>query len=205
MQIVKQYFNDLSEIQLRQLESLESIYSFWNSKINLISRNDIKYFYKKHVLHSLSIAKVIKFKKNSNVLDVGTGGGFPGVPLAIIFPQTKFYLIDSIGKKTKVVKNIINSINLTNVEVHNINVKNFKNKVDFVVSRAVTAMDNFVPLVRNNIGPINNHKIKNGILYLKGGNLRDELKNFKNAKQYKIVRFFNDPFFESKKVVYLPL
>jgi 16S rRNA (guanine527-N7)-methyltransferase len=183
LKLLTEYFPDLSPIQLNQFEVLEALYYYWNSKINLISRKDISFFYEKHVLHSLSIAKVIRFKPLSEVLDVGTGGGFPGIPLAILFPNTKFYLIDSIGRKLKVVNKISNSLKLKNIEIKNINAKNFNRKVDFVISRAVTSMDKFVPLIINNFKIKNKHKLKNGILCLKGGDLNEELINFPKSKE----------------------
>tara|TARA_B110000116_G_C16793793_1_gene565402 strand:+ start:2555 stop:3193 length:639 start_codon:yes stop_codon:yes gene_type:complete len=203
LKLLTEYFPDLSPIQLNQFEVLEALYYYWNSKINLISRKDISFFYEKHVLHSLSIAKVIRFKPLSEVLDVGTGGGFPGIPLAILFPNTKFYLIDSIGRKLKVVNKISNSLKLKNIEIKNINAKNFNRKVDFVISRAVTSMDKFVPLIINNFKIKNKHKLKNGILCLKGGDLNEELINFPKSKEYEISFFFKESFFYKKKVVYI--
>ena len=198
-------FPSLSASQIEKFKNLPILYEDWNSKINVISRKDIDFFYERHLLHSLGIAKVLQFLPNAKILDVGTGGGFPGIPLAILFPQTHFFLIDSIGKKIKVVEEVIAALDLKNISVSKIRAENFNQKVDFVVSRAVTKMDIFVPWVKKNIRSTHKHSIKNGILYLKGGDLTQELLKFPKAQQFDLAQHFNDDFFEMKKVVYVPL
>ena len=198
-------FPSLSASQIEKFKNLPILYEDWNSKINVISRKDINFFYERHLLHSLGIAKVLQFLPNAKILDVGTGGGFPGIPLAILFPQTHFFLIDSIGKKIKVVEEVIAALDLKNISVSKIRAENFNQKVDFVVSRAVTKMDIFVPWVKKNIRSTPKHCIKNGILYLKGGDLTQELLKFPKAQQFDLAQHFNDDFFEMKKVVYVPL
>jgi 16S rRNA (guanine527-N7)-methyltransferase len=198
-------FPSLSASQIEKFKNLPILYEDWNSKINVISRKDINFFYERHLLHSLGIAKVLQFLPNAKILDVGTGGGFPGIPLAILFPQTHFFLIDSIGKKIKVVEEVIAALDLKNISVSKIRAENFNQKVDFVVSRAVTQMDIFVPWVKKNIRSTHKHSIKNGILYLKGGDLTQELLKFPKARQFDLAQHFNDAFFEMKKVVYVPL
>jgi 16S rRNA (guanine527-N7)-methyltransferase len=198
-------FPSLSASQIEKFKNLPILYEDWNSKINVISRKDIDFFYERHLLHSLGIAKVLQFLPNAKILDVGTGGGFPGVPLAILFPQTHFFLIDSIGKKIKVVEEVAAALDIKNISVSKIRAENFNEKVDFVVSRAVTKMDVFVPWVKKNILSTHKHSIKNGILYLKGGDLTQELLKFPKARQFDLAQHFNDAFFEMKKVVYVPL
>ena len=198
-------FPSLSASQIEKFKNMPILYEDWNSKINVISRKDINFFYERHLLHSLGIAKVVQFLPNAKILDVGTGGGFPGIPLAILFPQTHFFLIDSIGKKIKVVEEVTAALELKNISVAKIRVENFNEKVDFVVSRAVTKMDVFVPWVKKNIRSTHKHSIKNGILYLKGGDLTQELFKFPKAQQFDLAQHFNDAFFEMKKVVYVPL
>jgi 16S rRNA (guanine527-N7)-methyltransferase len=198
-------FPSLSASQIEKFKNLPILYEDWNSKINVISRKDIDFFYERHLLHSLGIAKVLQFLPNAKILDVGTGGGFPGIPLAILFPQTHFFLIDSIGKKTKVVEEVAAALDIKNISVSKIRAENFNEKVDFVVSRAVTKMDVFVPWVKKNIRSTHKHSIKNGILYLKGGDLTQELLKFPKARQFDLAQHFNDAFFEMKKVVYVPL
>lgn len=198
-------FPSLSASQIEKFKNLPILYEDWNSKINVISRKDINFFYERHLLHSLGIAKVLQFLPNAKILDVGTGGGFPGIPLAILFPQTHFFLIDSIGKKIKVVEEVVADLDLKNISVSKIRAENFNQKVDFVVSRAVTKMDIFVPWVKKNIRSTHKHSIKNGILYLKGGDLTQELLKFPKAQQFDLAQHFNDDFFEMKKVVYVPL
>ena len=198
-------FPSLSASQIEKFKNLPILYEDWNSKINVISRKDIDFFYERHLLHSLGIAKVLQFLPNAKILDVGTGGGFPGVPLAILFPQTHFFLIDSIGKKIKVVEEVAAALDIKNISVSKIRAENFNEKVDFVVSRAVTKMDVFVPWVKKNIRSTHKHSIKNGILYLKGGDLTQELLKFPKAQQFDLAQHFNDDFFEMKKVVYVPL
>lgn len=203
-EIIKQ-FPDLSQTQIEQFSQLEELYKDWNSKINVISRKDIDELYVRHILHSLAIAKIQPFNKGASVLDVGTGGGFPGIPLAILFPETNFYLIDVIAKKIKVVNEVAVAIGLKNLKAEQKRAESVSEKFDFIVSRAVTNMPDFVGWVKGKIKKENNHSLKNGILYLKGGDLTEELKSFPKAVQYDISDFFTDDFFETKKVVYLPL
>ncbi len=205
METLLNHFSNLSETQINQFSKLEELYKFWNAQINVISRKDIDELYIKHVLHSLGIAKVQSFKPGSKVLDVGTGGGFPGIPLAILFPETNFYLVDSIGKKIKVVKEVVDALGLENVKAEQIRAENVKGEFDFIVSRAVTKMDDFVAWTRKKIAKKQNHEIKNGILYLKGGDLTDELANFPKATLYDLTDYFEEEFFETKKVVHIPL
>lgn len=205
MDILKQYFPELSALQIQQFGQLDQLYREWNARINVISRKDIEALYTKHVLHSLAIAKVQPFLSGSKVLDVGTGGGFPGIPLAIMFPETEFVLVDSIGKKIKVVEAVAEGIGLENVSAIHGRAEKVKGQYDFIVSRAVTRMDDFVKWVRKKILKKNRHDLKNGILYLKGGDLGQELQNFPNANLYNISDYFSDPFFETKKVVHLPI
>jgi len=205
MEEILKYFPDLSESQKNQFQNLELIYKDWNSKINVISRKDIDELYTKHVLHSLAIAKIQQFEPGTYILDVGTGGGFPGIPLAILFPETRFYLIDVILKKINVVKAVAENLGLTNVKAEQMRAENVKGDFDFIVSRAVTNMPDFVGWVKDKIKKNNKHELKNGILYLKGGDLTEELKDFPKAKEYNIADFFANEFFETKKVVHLPL
>lgn len=202
---IAHYFPELSKQQYQQFEQLEELYKTWNAQINVISRKDIDALYEKHVLHALGIAKVQSFKSGAKVLDVGTGGGFPGIPLAILFPKVKFYLIDSIGKKIKVVQAVADALNLNNVEARHQRAQEFKQPVDFVVSRAVTRMEDFVPWVKKNIKNKGTHRLGNGILYLKGGDLSEELAPFPKAEQFALTQYFEETFFKTKKVVYLPL
>lgn len=203
-EILKQ-FPDLTENQILQFQKLEALYQDWNAKINVISRKDIDELYTKHVLHSLAIAKIQPFEPGTYILDVGTGGGFPGIPLAILFPETRFYLIDVILKKIKVVQAVANDLGLKNVKAEQIRAENVKGDYDFIVSRAVTNMPDFVSWIKDKIKKQNKHELKNGILYLKGGDLTEELKDFPKATEYNIAEFFKDDFFETKKVVHLPL
>jgi len=205
MEIIKKYFTDLSETQIKQFEQLKALYLEWNAQINVISRKDIDELYVRHVLHSLAIAKVQMFISKSRVLDVGTGGGFPGVPLAILFPDTQFYLVDSIGKKIKVVQEVSSALGLKNVRAEHGRAEKVKGEFDFIVSRAVTNMDDFVKWVRKKVAKKQNHTLKNGILYLKGGDLTEELSNFPKATLYNLPDYFNEDFFETKKVVHVPL
>jgi len=202
---IAHYFPELSKQQYQQFEQLEELYKTWNAQINVISRKDIDALYEKHVLHALGIAKVQSFKSGAKVLDVGTGGGFPGIPLAILFPKVKFYLIDSIGKKIKVVQAVADALNLKNVEARHQRAQEFKQPVDFVVSRAVTRMEDFVPWVKKNIKNKGTHRLGNGILYLKGGDLSKELAPFPKAEQFALTQYFEEAFFETKKVVHIPL
>jgi 16S rRNA (guanine527-N7)-methyltransferase len=205
MEFILKYFPELTEVQISQFQQLEALYHDWNSKINVISRKDIDQLYVKHVLHSLAIAKIQKFEPGTYVLDVGTGGGFPGIPLAILFPETRFYLIDVILKKINVVKAVAESLELKNVKAEQIRAENVKGDFDFIVSRAVTNMPDFVSWIKDKIKKQQKHELKNGILYLKGGDLTEELASFPNAKEYHISDFFEDDFFETKKVVHLHL
>ena len=205
MNILKKYFPNLTEEQKNQFLKLETLYAEWNSKINIISRKDIESLYERHVLHSLGIAKVQGFKPNAKILDVGTGGGFPGVPLAILFPETHFYLVDAIAKKIKVVNEVTRALGLTNVKAEQRRAGTFDDRFDFIVSRAVTNMPDFVKWVRKNVAKKNNHELQNGILYLKGGDLTKELTLFPKAIQYELSDYFEEDFFETKKVVYLPV
>jgi len=205
MEIISSFFLNLSETQINQFSKLEDLYKEWNAQINVVSRKDIDELYLRHVLHSLGIAKVQPFEPNSNVLDVGTGGGFPGIPLAILFPETNFYLVDSIGKKIKVVNEVATALGLKNVKAETIRAEKVKGEFDFIVSRAVTRMDDFVNWTKTKIAKKQNHSLKNGILYLKGGDLTEELVNFPNATQYNLSEFFPNEFFETKKVVHIPL
>ncbi len=203
-EILKQFPN-LTELQKEQFEKLDFLYHDWNAKINVISRKDIDELYTKHVLHSLGIAKVIQFEPGTFVLDVGTGGGFPGIPLAILFPETRFYLIDVIAKKIKVVQAVSEALELKNVKTEQMRAELVKGDFDFIVSRAVTNMPDFVSWVKDKIKKKSKHELKNGILYLKGGDLTEELKDFPKATEYNLSDFFEDEFFETKKVVHLPL
>lgn len=203
MNLFGQYFSGLSYQQINQFSKLDFLYKKWNSKINIVSRKDIGFLNEKHILHSLAIAKFHSFKSGTEVLDVGTGGGFPGIPLAILLPDVKFYLIDSIGKKIKVVDHISKSLDLKNIRSYHTRVEDFNIKADFIVSRAVTKMNDFVPLVYKNIKPKNQDKIKNGIIYLKGGDLDQELIQFPRAQQIELSSYFDSEFFNTKKIVYL--
>jgi len=205
MDLILKYFPELSDVQKQQFEALQGIYEDWNSKINVISRKDIHALYLRHVLHSLALAKVGKFHPNADILDVGTGGGFPGIPLAILYPETNFYLVDSIQKKVKVVNAVVNTLKLRNVTAKHQRAEDVEGHFDFVVSRAVTTMPNFVNWVKNKIKKEQNHLLSNGILYLKGGDLKEELSSFKKARIYNIDAFFEVDFFATKKVVHLPL
>ncbi|UOK42760.1 MULTISPECIES: 16S rRNA (guanine(527)-N(7))-methyltransferase RsmG [Flavobacterium] len=203
-EIVK-YFPNLTDNQIEQFQKLEELYRDWNAKINVISRKDIDELYTKHVLHSLGIAKIMEFKPGSKILDVGTGGGFPGIPLAILYPEVDFYLIDVIAKKIRVVNEVAKGLGLQNVKAEQMRAENVKEDFDFIVSRAVTNMPDFFTWVKDKIAKKQNHELKNGILYLKGGDLSEELKDFPKATEYNLSDFFEDEFFETKKVVHLPL
>lgn len=205
MELIQRYFPDLTDEQIRQFKALEDLYKDWNLKINVVSRKDIDELYLRHVLHSLGIAKVMRFKSNSNILDVGTGGGFPGIPLAILHPECQFHLVDSIAKKLKVVDEVVEGLGLTNVKTTHSRVEEIDEQFDFIVSRAVAAMPTFVHWVKGKIAKKQRHDLKNGILYLKGGDLTEELANYKTVTVYNLSDYFDDPFFETKKVVHLPL
>ena len=205
MEAILKHFPYLTDIQKEQFQQLDSLYHEWNEKINVISRKDIDALYTKHILHSLGIAKIQSFEPGTFVLDVGTGGGFPGIPLAILFPETRFYLIDVIAKKIKVVQAVADALGLKNVKAEQIRAENVKGDFDFIVSRAVTNMPDFVSWVKTKIKKQHKHELKNGILYLKGGDLTEELKDFPKATLYDLADFFEDEFFETKKVVHMPL
>ncbi|WP_223198210.1 16S rRNA (guanine(527)-N(7))-methyltransferase RsmG [Maribacter arenosus] len=204
-EIVFKYFPNLSDIQRQQFVALENLYKDWNLKINVVSRKDIEDLYLRHVLHSLGIAMVQPFKPGSDILDVGTGGGFPGIPLAILFPDSKFTLVDSIGKKIKVVEEVVDGLQLQNVTPINKRVEDLDKQFDFIVSRAVAAMPTFVHWVKGKIKKESKHERRNGILYLKGGDLSEELKDYRNAQTLELSDYFSEDFFSTKKVVYLPL
>ena len=206
MDEILRYFPDLSERQIDQFRRLESLYASWNNRINLISRKDIDSLYVKHILHSLAIAKFIQFTSGTKILDVGTGGGFPGIPLSIMFPESSLLLIDSIGKKITAVNGIISDLELKNCEAKQARAEIVKEKFDFIVSRAVTQFPKFYSWVRQNVNKKSSHAIKNGIIYLKGGDLTEELQKFKGKyTEMLISESFNDPFFETKKIIHLPL
>jgi len=205
MELILKYFPNISEHQKSQFKKLESLYQDWNLKINVVSRKDIDELYLRHVLHSLGIAKLITFKDGSKILDVGTGGGFPGIPLAIMFPNCSFHLVDSIAKKLKVVNEVVNGLGIINVKTTHDRVENINDNYDFIVSRAVAAMPTFVHWTKGKILKKNNHSLKNGIIYLKGGDLKEELKDYKTATIYNLTDYFNEDFFETKRVVHLPL
>ena len=202
---VLKYFPDLTEDQLEKFTKLKDLYKDWNLKINVVSRKDIDEIYLRHVLHSLGIAKVQQFQPGSTVMDVGTGGGFPGIPLAILFPETQFHLVDSIGKKIKVVNEVKEGLGLENVKTSNCRVEEIDEQYDFIVSRAVAQMETFVRWVKGKIKKKSNHDLKNGILYLKGGDLSEELAKYETAKIYNLSDYFEEDFFETKKVVHLPM
>lgn len=204
MQIILKYFPELSEQQKNQFEQLHDIFIEWNAQINLVSRKDINQLYTHHILHSLAIAKLVKFNPKAKIMDVGTGGGFPGIPLAIMFPSTEFLLIDSIGKKIKVVNDIIERLGLNNATARITRAENVNQKFDFIVSRAVTQLPKFYDWVKNNISRKPLHTIPNGIIYLKGGDLTEELAPFENWYTEKNIKdYFEDEFFETKKVIHL--
>ncbi len=205
MDLIIKYFPELTERQREQFAALLPLYEDWNAKINVISRKDMNNFYEHHVLHSLAIAKVQPFKTMSDILDVGTGGGFPGIPLAIMFPHANFYLIDSIGKKIKVVQNVAESLQLKNVRAEQIRAEQVEGDYDFIVSRAVTDLSQFTGWVRGKVSDSHYHALRNGILYLKGGDLAEELAPFKKkVRTWDISDFYEEEFFQTKKVIYLP-
>ncbi len=204
--IIFKYFPDLSELQKSQFAQVYSLYKDWNEKINVISRKDIENLYINHVLHSLGIAKVIEFKPGASILDVGTGGGFPGIPLAIMFPESRFHLVDSIGKKITVVKNVAESLGLKNVTAEQVRAEQLKGEYDFIVSRAVTRLNEFYSWIHRKAKKQSTHDLYNGILYLKGGDLDEELSELKKPYQlFSLSDYFKEEYFETKKVVYVPL
>ena len=205
MNLIFKYFPDLTEDQIDKFKQLDTLYQDWNLKINVVSRKDIGELYLRHVLHSLAIAKVIQFKDDSKILDVGTGGGFPGIPLAIMFPEVQFHLVDSISKKLKVVNEVVEGLGLTNVRTTHSRVEEINDTYDFIISRAVAAMPTFVHWVKGKISKKQKHELKNGILYLKGGELGEELEDFPKAIIYNLSDFYTEAFFETKKLVHLPL
>ncbi len=205
MKIMLKYFPDLSDVQIKQFEQLKLLYQDWNLKINVVSRKDIDELYLRHVLHSLGVAKVQTFIPGTKILDVGTGGGFPGIPLAILFPEVQFHLVDSIGKKIKVVEEVSQELQLQNIKITNARVETITDQYDFIVSRAVAQMETFVRWVKHSVSKKSNHELKNGILYLKGGDLTEELLLFPKATIYPLQNYFDEDFFETKSVVHLPL
>jgi len=206
MEIIQKYFPALTQKQNEQFKLLQNLYKDWNSKINVISRKDIEHLYERHILHSLAIAKIISFKPNTSILDVGTGGGFPGIPLAILFPDCHFHLVDSIAKKIKVVREIAHAVELKNIHAEKIRAEKIKSTYDFVVSRAVTSLPVFYNWIKGTINRNSENELNNGIIYLKGGDLTEEIKQFKPSIQvFTIGQFFEEPFFETKKIVYLPI
>ena len=205
MHLILKYFPNLTEDQIDKFTKLEALYQDWNLKINVVSRKDIDELYLRHVLHSLAIAKVIQFKDKSKIMDVGTGGGFPGIPLAIMFPECDFHLVDSIAKKLKVVDEVVEGLGLTNVKTFHSRVEDINNQYDFIVSRAVAAMPTFVNWVKGKIAKKQQNELKNGILYLKGGDLGQELQIYTKSTIYDLSDFYSEDFFETKKLVHLPL
>ena len=205
MKLIQQYFPNLDNNQIQRFERLESLYHDWNIKINVVSRKDIDELYLRHVLHSLSIAKVLKFSPGTKIMDVGTGGGFPGIPLAVLFPACEFHLVDSIAKKIKVVDEVVAGLELTNVKTTHNRVEDIDETYDFIVSRAVAAMPTFVHWIKGKISKKQRNELKNGILYLKGGDLTEELSVYQTATIYYLSDFFKEDFFETKKLVHLPV
>ncbi|WP_421805905.1 16S rRNA (guanine(527)-N(7))-methyltransferase RsmG [Flagellimonas sp.] len=203
-ELVFKYFTTLNNEQQEQFAKLEALYKDWNQKINVVSRKDIDELYLRHVLHSLGIAQIQTFNEGSQILDVGTGGGFPGIPLAILFPNVKFTLVDAIGKKIKVVDEVVEGLGLQNVKTYHSRVEEIPGQFDFIVSRAVAAMPTFVHWTKGKIKKDSSHQRKNGILYLKGGDLTEELKGYDTVQVFDLNEYFEEEFFETKKVVYLP-
>ena len=205
MKSIEEYFPNLNIYQKDQFESLFEVYNDWNSRINVISRMDMEYFYIRHVLHSLSIGKFITLKKGSRILDVGTGGGFPGVPLAILFPEVNFYLVDSIGKKIKVINSVKDNLKLNNITTNHNRIEDLDIKVDFVVCRAVAPLETLIYWSGNKVSAKHLNSIKNGFLCLKGGDLSEELKGYERSQVIPLKNYFKEEFFETKKLVYYPM
>ena len=204
METILKYFPELTTEQRSQFEKMQTLYKEWNEQINVVSRKDIDELYVRHILHSLAIAKAINFKDDTAILDVGTGGGFPGIPLAVMFPKVNFHLVDSIGKKIKVVKAVAKGLSLTNVEATHTRVQDLKHSYDFVVSRAVTNMPNFIKMISKRVEKKGFNALRNGIIYLKGGDLAEELAPYKPVRIYELSQFFEEEFFETKKIVHIP-
>jgi len=205
MELIQRYFPNLSDLQYKQLKALGELYTDWNAKINVISRKDMEHFYERHVLHSLAIAKVIQFKPETQILDVGTGGGFPGLPLAILFPEVSFHLVDSIGKKIKVVQEVSNALELTNLSAEHARAEQVSGQFDFVVSRAVTRLTEFYPWVQNKFNKKSFNDLDNGILYLKGVDLMEEFDQLKKPYQlFSLKDYYTEEWFESKGLVFVP-
>ncbi|MCL6268275.1 16S rRNA (guanine(527)-N(7))-methyltransferase RsmG [Flagellimonas myxillae] len=204
VELIFKYFTTLTDAQKAHFEALEGLYQDWNKKINVVSRKDIDELYLRHVLHSLGITKIQEFNPGANLLDVGTGGGFPGIPLAILFPEVQFTLVDAIGKKIRVVQEVVDGLQLQNVKAIHTRVEDLDQQFDFIVSRAVAAMPTFVRWTKGKIKKQSLHSRKNGILYLKGGDLTEELKGYSKVEVFDLNQFFSEAFFETKKVVYLP-
>lgn len=206
MDIIRKYFTDLTDQQLERFGRLGALYEEWNSRINVISRKDIEQLYERHILHSLAIAKIIRFKPGTSILDVGTGGGFPGIPLAILFPDTSFMLVDSIAKKIKVVNEVAQALGLQNVKAEHKRVEELTSRFDFVVSRAVTAFPRFVEMSSSKVARQSHNDLANGILYLKGGDFEEEVSPFgQQVKIYNLKDYFEEEFFETKRLIHLTL
>ena len=208
MQLIEKYFPELSAVKKSQLTELKKVYSFWNKQINVISRKDMDAFYERHVLHSLSIAKIISFNNKTSILDIGTGGGFPGIPLSILFPETKFTLVDSIGKKIKVVQAVADELQLKNVSAIKERGENINGEFDFIISRAVSRLNKFIPWTMGKIKEKNENSLNNGIIYLKGGDIKEEIIEAqlkKNPTIYPISKIYNEEFFKTKLILHIPL
>lgn len=206
MQIIEKYFQELNPLQKERFNRLEALYNHWNQMINVISRKDIRNLYMHHVLHSLAIAKLTTFEPGTTIIDAGTGGGFPGIPLAIMFPEVKFLLVDSVAKKLMVVNAVITSLGLQNCEVRNNRIEDMRDKADFIVSRAVTELSSLVKWVRKNVKPEGNNALFNGLMVLKGGDLQQEISKYEGrATVFNLSNFFEERFFEGKKLIHLPL
>jgi len=206
MELIEKYFPKLTPKQKAQFGQLGELYAYWNAQINVISRQDVENLYERHVLHSLGIAKVVQFREFASILDVGTGGGFPGIPLAIMFPEAEFHLVDSIGKKIKVVEGVTSALGLTNVRAQHCRAEQADGEYDFVVTRAVTRISPFHTWVRGKINPNHVHTLRNGILALKGGDLTEEMAELQRKYRiYDLVDFFEEEFFETKRVVHVPM